>query len=150
MDLRFTRGATCGKQKDLQMLAKIWWVSVKDDKGHIAKNADVKWEKANFSQSVFHKKEQIIEEINEFLTWSDVIGLWFGEKNALRAVKRGDYQPKTVTMANGQSKKMWERVRVAGAETQTKQLNLAVSGIYLIYKLSNLIYKLGKYSLPDL
>ena len=115
MNQKFVRGTNTNKQKDMQALAKTFWLAARDDKtGEIAKHKSWRFSEAGFAMNVFNRKEEVIEETRGYYSWSDLLGRCFGEKNAKRAIKDGECVPKMVTLQDGRKVKRWEAIGVQG------------------------------------
>ena len=87
MEIKFVRGRTTNKFKDLALLAKQWWLATKDEQtGLVDPSKNITWRDATFSQECWNKKEEILEEKVKAMDWGHCIGMYHGEKRAKRAL----------------------------------------------------------------
>lgn len=165
MQLKHKKGVTTQKVADLQNLCKQWWLASKDPEGN-ANTAKVSWDSCFISQTCHSTLEQILSEKEETYTWGQIVGMFFGEKLALAALKRKEVEAVTIKDSKGKVHKRftilnfsgWSVIEYVSLSCKFNKPHLCVcfylkyvsktgylmskSG-YLIYKLGNLIYKLG-------
>ena len=90
METRHVRGQTVNKHKDLRLLAQQWWVSSRNEDGSVDIEKSMQFYDAEYMQSAWHRKEKAMKEEKMTGSYGEAIGVFFGEDNLKRAIKRGD------------------------------------------------------------
>ena len=109
MGLRAERGKGTGKIKQLQTLAKQYWLAKRDENtGEIMKQ--VNWQSGVFSERVWSQKTDMHEEMETLYTWAELIGKCCGEKLAMAAIKRGDVEVRKVKDRFNKTRQMYAMV----------------------------------------
>ena len=119
MEIKHVRGATTGKHRDLQLLAKQWWITAKKENGEVDLAANWNWQDATFYQTAWGRKVQTFTQSRPMVGWGEAIGIYRGEKNARKALKSGELKAKMVMCEDGQQRKMFERWNVTGTDVVT-------------------------------
>ena len=115
MEVRHVRGQTVYKQKDLRLLCQQFWLANRNEEtGEIDLKSQHLWTNAEFNQSVWRKKEESSKEEAMTFSYGEGIGIYFGEANLKRAIKRAECHWVKVKGNDGKEHKRLQKTNFFG------------------------------------
>ena len=61
----------------------------------------INWDLAFFKEEAWNRVQTTTSASEALYTWGQIIGMHFGEKQALKSLKEGDIEPRLIKMPNG-------------------------------------------------
>ena len=87
------RGQSTGKISELQTLCKLWLMEVRRETGDdnaVRAPSAMPWDKGFLTRKEWVEETQTTTRRQDMMTWGRIVGIHFGEENALAAMQRNE------------------------------------------------------------